>query len=125
MILFPEPEGFQQLWTAYVESYVEVGNDPFIGRKLPTLLLNAGFTDVRNDMVFFGDVAGSPTFEIFIKNLSDVISTAQSLMMENNLISQTAYDTAMEALITWAKLPNATALYPLCLAIANKPLISK
>jgi ubiquinone/menaquinone biosynthesis C-methylase UbiE len=125
MILFPEPEGFQQLWTAYTDSFVEVGNDPFIGRKLPSLLMSAGFMDVRNDTVFFGDVAGSPTFEMFVKNLSEVISTAQDVMMENNLVSQSAYDSAMKSLSTWAKLSNATALYPLCLATGNKPLISK
>jgi len=125
MILFPEPEGFQQLWTAYTDSFVEVGNDPFIGRKLPFLLMSAGFTDVKNDTAFFGDVAGTPTFGMFVKNLTEVISTARNVMMENNLIPQAAYDSAMASLSAWAKLPHATALYPLCLATGTKPLISK
>lgn len=123
MILYPEPDGFQQLWNAYMESYIELGNDPYIGRKLPSLLTHAGFTDVRNDMVFFGDVAGSPTFEMYMKNLQEVISTARNTMLENTLIDQEAFESAIHALSAWTKLPNATAFYTLCIATGTKPLI--
>ena len=33
MVLYPEPAGFQKVVVTYMDSYVEVGNDPFIGRK--------------------------------------------------------------------------------------------
>ena len=40
LTLFPEPLGFQFLWSAYMDSYLEVGNDPYIGRKLTKLLVD-------------------------------------------------------------------------------------
>ena len=120
MILYPEPEGFQKLWTAYIDSYITIGNDPFIGRKLPRLLLDNGCKEVRNDLVFFGDMAGSPTFEAYTKNLSEVIATARNLMIENELISPDEYASAMKNLITWTKMSHATAYYPLCIATGKK-----
>lgn len=120
MILFPEPEGFQQLWTAYIDSFIEIGNDPFIGRKLPRLLHESGFADVKNDIVFFGDTAGSETFREYINNLSEVITTAKSVMLEYNFISAPQFEAALASLLKWSELSYATAYYPLCLATGTK-----
>lgn len=120
MILYPEPEGFQTLWSAYMDSYLIIGNDPFIGRKLPRLLTENGCKEVRNDLVFFGDVAGSPSFESYVKNLCEVIATARELMIENDLISSEAYELAMNNLRTWARINYASANYSLCIATGIK-----
>ena len=120
MILYPEPEGFQRLWTAYIDAFIEVGNDPFIGRKLPRLLHDAGFADVQNDMVFFGDTSGSDTFIPYIKNLSQVIATAKSVMLESKALSIDQFDEALAQLLKWAELKYATAYYPLCIAVGIK-----
>ncbi|MFM8347033.1 MAG: methyltransferase domain-containing protein [Bacteroidota bacterium] len=114
MVLFPEPEGFRQLWDAYMDAYVEVGNDPWIGRKLPKLFHEQGFCDIRIDTAFFGDVSGSPTFDGFVTNLIEVIATGRSVMEENDLITPQAFDAAIDAIRTWAKLPYAAIWYPLC-----------
>ena len=120
MILYPEPDGFQQLWTAYVDSFIEIGNDPFIGRKLPRLLHEAGFGEVQNDMAFFGDTAGSESFTHYVKNLSEVIATAKSVMLEANLISLAEFEKASDQLLKWSELKYATAYYPLCIATGTK-----
>jgi len=121
MILFPEPDGFQQLWTAYMDSFLEIGNDPFIGRKLPQLLKTNGFIEVRNDFVFFGDVFGSPTFPIFSRNLIEVIATAKDVMFSENLITPSDFEAAIAGLKCWSENEQATAWYPLCIAFGIKP----
>ena len=56
---WPEPRGFHALWQAYVRSYERLGNDPYVGRRLVSLLRNAGLTSIRNSCVFFGGCAGT------------------------------------------------------------------
>lgn len=121
MTLFPEPSGFQELWTAYTDAFVEIGCDPFIGRKLHKLLLDQGFEDIRIDTVFFGDCAGSPTFQAFCTNLIEVIGTARNVMDEAGLLTSDRYDAAIHSLRTWSETPEAAIWYPLCMATAVKP----
>ena len=116
MMLFPEPEGFKELWMAYMESYVEVGNDPYIGRKLTKLLYDAGFKDIHNDVVFFGDCFGTDTFDLFVANLAEVISTSKEVMLQSNLISEKAYHTAIKNIYDWGRNPHAALWYTIALA---------
>jgi SAM-dependent methyltransferase len=116
MVLFPEPVGFKELWTAYMDSYVEVGNDPFIGRKMPKLLQDHGFQAIKNDVVFFGDCYGTETFLWFVKNLIEVIATSKSVMIQADLIQEGAYDVALQNIDEWAKNPHAAMWYTIAMA---------
>ena len=50
------------LWQAYIRSYDRLGNDPYVGRRLVSLLHEAGAVPTRNNWVFFGGCAGNPVF---------------------------------------------------------------
>lgn len=115
--LFPEPAGFQKLWGAYMDSYVEVGNDPFIGRKLAKLLVDQGMKDIRNDVVFFGDCAGTETFPLFADNLIGIIATSYPIMIEANLITDAEYESGIQNIRSWALLPDASLWY--CIYVAE------
>jgi len=116
LTLFPEPLGFQALWSAYMDSYVAVGNDPFIGRKLTKLLVDQGIRNVRNDVVFFGDCAGTETFPLFVSNLIEVIATSCNVMITSQLISDGEYQSAIEHIKDWSSLPHAAIWYTICMA---------
>jgi SAM-dependent methyltransferase len=116
LTLFPEPIGFQALWSAYMDSYVEVGNDPLIGRKLTKLLVDQGIRNVCNDVVFFGDCAGNETFPLFVNNLIEVISTSHNVMITSKLISDEEYQSAMRHISDWSCLPHAAIWYTICVA---------
>lgn len=116
MLLFPEPPGFKELWAAYMDSYVEVGNDPFIGRKLPKLLRENGFQQVYNDVVFFGDCFGTETFQLFAINLIEVIATSKQIMLEAGLIQPNAYEAAIQSLVQWCKHEHAAMWYTIAVA---------
>jgi ubiquinone/menaquinone biosynthesis C-methylase UbiE len=111
MVLYPEPPGFKGLWSAYMDSYVEVGNDPFIGRKMPKLLQEQGFKTVRNDVVFFGDCYGTETFPWFVANLAEVIATSKDVLLKADLIKENAFESAIRHIYEWAKNPHASMWY--------------
>jgi ubiquinone/menaquinone biosynthesis C-methylase UbiE len=121
MILHPEPPGFATLWNAYMRSYDRLGNDPYIGRRLVSLLYNAGLRNIRNNVVFFGDCAGSTTFESFVNNLIGVIETARTTMLSCNLIDERTMDEAFLQLRTWSQLPDAAMWYEIYWACGVKP----
>src|SRR4029434_4712105 len=116
LTLFPEPIGFQALWSAYMDSYVELGNDPFVGRKLTKLLVDQGIRNVRNDVVFFGDCSGTDTFPLFVDNLIGVISTSYNVMTTSTLISDREYQSAIQGVRGWSSLPHAAIWYTICVA---------
>lgn len=120
LVLYPEPEGFAELWAAYCESYVEVGNDPFIGRKLHKLLLEQGFSEVKTDVVFFGDCQGTDTFELYVSNLVEVIATSKDVMLQANLISPSAYAKGIQNILEWGRHPHAALWYTIAVATGVK-----
>ena len=116
LTLFPEPPGFPVLWSAYMDSFVEVGNDPLVGRKLTKLLVDRGVRSIRNDVVFFGDCAGNETFPLFVNNLIGVISTAHDVMITSKLISDRDYQSAIQHIRDWSSLPHAALWYTISVA---------
>jgi len=122
MVLFPEPGGFQTLWHAYMQSYERLGNDPNIGRKLVAILYDAGFRQIRNDVVFFGDSAGTATFQAMAKNLLGIITGARDVMIRERLIDDSAFDASIAQLEAWSQLPNAAIWYTISWAIGFRPV---
>jgi SAM-dependent methyltransferase len=120
LLLYPEPPGFSTLWTAYMRSYDRLGNDPYIGRRLVTLMYEAGLREIRNDVVFFGDCASSTTFKSYVVNLIGVIESARKVMTEGNLISTSVMDESLRNLRSWADLPNAALWYQIYWAVGFK-----
>lgn len=121
LLLYPDPPGFSTLWTAYMRSYDRLGNDPYIGRRLVSLMYDAGLRRIRNDVVFFGDCAGSATFKSYVANLVGVIETARKVMTEGNLISTQVMDESLHNLKEWADLPHAALWYQIYWSVGFKP----
>lgn len=120
LLLYPEPPGFSTLWRAYMRSYDRLGNDPYIGRRLVSMMYDSGLRQIRNDVVFFGDCAGSTTFKSYVANLVGVIETARNVMTEGNLISKPVMDESMKHLLEWANLPYAALWYQIYWAVGFK-----
>src|SRR5919204_622789 len=52
--LWPEPAAVRAVWQAYCGTYERMGNDPYVGRRLPALLHGAGAVPRRSTWIFFG-----------------------------------------------------------------------
>jgi SAM-dependent methyltransferase len=105
--LWPEPPGFGPLWTAYISVYHRLGNDPYVGRRLVSLLCKAGAAPARNNWIFFGSCSGTPNFDAYVDNLIGLFHGAREQIMHWRLLGEKAFDGALIALEAWKDRPDA------------------
>lgn len=120
--LHPEPLGFRPIWEAYVRSYDRLGNDPFVGRRLVSLLHDCGAEPVRNTWIFFGACANNAHFPLLVRNLAGVISGAREVVRTHNLVGIDQYDQGVEELLRWGNRPDAAIWFSVCWAEGRRPL---
>jgi ubiquinone/menaquinone biosynthesis C-methylase UbiE len=121
MRLHPCPEGFESIWEAYVRSYETLGNDPFVGRRLVSLLNDAGLAAVRNNVVFFGDCAGNPGFSAYVNNLIGILAGARELILKHKLMPESNFDAAIQSIREWGNLKEAALWYVINWVEGTKP----
>lgn len=109
--LHPEPPGFARLWQAYQGSYIYLGNDPGVGRRLITLLAEAGAEPVRNSCVFFGSCTGAPQFSACVANLIGVLAGARPVILQAGLLGAADFDRALAALHDWSRVRTSALWY--------------
>ncbi len=112
--IFPEINGFYELWQAYIRSYEKLGNDPYVGRRLVSLLHQSGAVPTQNDWLFFGSCAGHSHFPIYARNLRGVIESAKDAIVPAGLMEQSKFDDAISALQKWEQNPAAAIWYAVC-----------
>ena len=83
---WPDPPGFHAIWQAYVRSYDRLGNDPYVGRRLVSLLREGGLTSIRNSCVFFGGCAGNERFQAVADNLIGDLDVAKDAILPGDLL---------------------------------------
>ncbi|MCP5083647.1 MAG: methyltransferase domain-containing protein [Alphaproteobacteria bacterium] len=113
---WPEPPGFQALWQAYVRSYERLGNDPYVGRRLVSLLGDAGLTSIRNSCVFFGGCAGNERFQAVADNLIGALEGAKDAMLSEEFLDEQSFYTGIDGLQQWKTHPSAALWYTVCCA---------
>lgn len=121
--LTPEPEGFRELWDAYMRSYETAGNDPRIGRNLGNILRDAGFGSIRIGGMFFGGHADEPHFGMIADNLIGILEGAGDAMISSGVIGRDGYDGSMAALRGWKTNSLAAQWYMVCWAEATLPFV--
>ena len=119
--LWPELPGVEQLWRAYIRTYDRLGNDPIIGRRLVSLLHQAGAAPARNTWIFFGSCSGHPDFKPLVDNLAGVLEGAREAILGTAGLEDGAFSTGMEALRQWKNRPDSAIWFSICWAEARKP----
>lgn len=115
----PGIEGFDRLWKAYIQSYINFGNDPFIGSKLVSLLVEADLKPIKNGFSFFGACKGMEEFDGHVNNLIGIIEGAIEPILETG-ISLDEFKDTMIRIKRWSDLPDAAIWYPIFYAIGQK-----
>jgi SAM-dependent methyltransferase len=120
--LWPEPPGFSRLWAAYLRTYDRVGNDPFVGHRLVSLLVQAGALPRRNTWLFFGACAGQPELlAAYVDNLVRVIDGVRELILSLGEIEPIAFDSCLESIRDWGQRPDAAYWYAVSWAEGRRP----
>jgi len=107
----PEPAGFAALWRAYQRTYDRLQCDPFVGRRLVSLLHEAGAAPARCTFLFFGACAGEARFPELIENMTGLLRGARDPIVGSGLLGAREFDFAIEELGRWARRPDAAFWY--------------
>jgi SAM-dependent methyltransferase len=113
---WPEPAGFSALWRAFQRTYDRLGCDPFIGRRLVSLLHDAGAAPVRSTWIYFGSCAAEPKWPGFVENIHSQLAGAREAMAGGGLLGAAEIDAALAAFRDWARRPEAAIWYAVCWA---------
>jgi SAM-dependent methyltransferase len=120
--LWPEPPGFGRLWLAYLRTYDRVGNDPCVGHRLVSLLLQAGALPRRNTWLFFGACAGQPgLLAAYVDNLVRVLQGAREPIFRLGEFGPESFDECLEAIRRWGQRPDAAYWYAVSWAEGERP----
>lgn len=119
--LWPEPEGFRETWSAYIESYRIAGNDPHVGKRLVELLHAAGAEPRRNACIWFGSAAGDPLFGAWVTNLIGVLHGARTSVLATGRTDETRFDAALDAIHAWGGRTDAASWYFMAWAEGRRP----
>jgi len=110
--LWPEPPGFARVWAAYEQTYVQLGCDPWVGRRLVALLHEAGARNVRNRWLWFGGCAdGGGEFEALAVNLAEILRGAGDAIRAAGGLDRALFDGVLAELERWRAHPDATIWY--------------
>lgn len=114
--LWPDVPEFDRVWRAYIQTYERLGNDPFVGRKLPALLHGAGARPVRATSIFFGACAGERVFEPLVTNSVRILEGAADAIVSLGLLDEPGVRAGIDALKAWGKRPDAALWFVICFA---------
>jgi ubiquinone/menaquinone biosynthesis C-methylase UbiE len=114
--LWPEPPGLYELWRAYIRSYEQHGNDPYVGRRMVELLHAAGLAPARNDWLWFGGCAGDGKLDLFVRNLAGLLEGAREAILAAGKLDGTRFDQAIAATRAWGDRPDAAFWFARCWA---------
>ncbi len=119
--LWPEVKGFVELWRAYLRTYDRLGNDPYVGRRLVSMLRTAGAEPSKNDMLFFGSCAGDSSFEAFVNNFVGLLEGAPETILSSTSLSRTELEEGIAELKRWGERPDGALWYVTCWAEGRRP----
>lgn len=119
--IWPEVPGLEALWRAYVRTYDRLGNDPFVGRRLVSLLHAAGAVPLRSTWVFFGACSGEATFPLFVANLAAILRGARGAVLATSDLDPEYFERALGALDEFARRPDGAFWYGMSWAEGRRP----
>jgi SAM-dependent methyltransferase len=114
--LHPEPAGFGAMWRSYMHTYDLAGNDPYVGRRLVSLIHAAGAAPHRNAWPFFGACSGEPRFALLVENIARVLEGARTAMEAAGAPRGSEFDEAVEAVRSWGERPDGAIWFARCWA---------
>jgi SAM-dependent methyltransferase len=117
----PHTKGFEILWNLYCKVYEKLGNDPFIGRNLVTLLHQSGFHSFKIDFVLFGAAASEPDFQHYANNLMGILVGAKEEIMDIGHLNSQDFEQHLSEIVNWSTREDAALWYAANWAEARSP----
>ena len=116
--LWPVMPAVDELWRALVRGAIDSDRDPYIGRKISTMMHVSGLSPTRSGYLFGGGSSGSDGWEFVAVNMVDVLRGARSSILDSTAITGDLFDEVIESLVSWSRRPDSSLWYPICWAEA-------
>jgi SAM-dependent methyltransferase len=94
----PSCPAFDHAWEVFTRFQATLGGDGLIGRRLYRLFRAAGFTDIELSVQPEVHWHGSPGFAAWVQNIVGNLESARAGMLGAGVITQAAFDAAVEEL---------------------------
>lgn len=120
--LYPELPDVMRAWRSYIETYRRLHNDPFVGRRLVSLLRQAGARPTRNTWLFFGSCAGHEDFPTIVENLARIFEGARDSIAAGGEMTREHVDLAVRSLRDWGSRDDSAFWYAIFWAEGVRPL---
>jgi SAM-dependent methyltransferase len=114
--LYPAVPEYELLWHAYIATFDGHGFDPWVGRRLVSLLHRAGAQPVASRTLFFGSCAGSTAFETMVANFVNIVDGARHEVQRQPGLNAARVDAGLDALRDWSRRPDSALWYSTCWA---------
>ena len=118
--LWPVMPAVDELWRALVRGAIDSDRDPYIGRKISTMMHVSGLSPTRSGYLFGGGSSGSDGWEFVAVNMVDVLRGARSSILDSTAITGDLFDEVIESLVSWSRRPDSSLWYPICWAEAMR-----
>ncbi len=110
-----------QYWFEFNDHQWNQKGDPFVGAKLGNLLKQAGFKNIRTEMLTLHCDNRKPKLRAqFIQDLIEMLLSAAPVLLESRRVTPKMIESMKEELLTLQKDPNAVVLYSWIQASAEK-----
>ena len=109
--LWPEPPGLGRLWQAYLRTYDRVGNDPYVGHRLVSLLVQAGARPRRNTWLFTGTAGQPELLAAYVDNLVRIMEGIRAQILDLGEFDAASFDACLSAIRDWGQRPDAAYWY--------------
>lgn len=119
--MWPSMPAVDELWRGLIRAFQDLGNDPFVGRKLVAMLRLAELTPVQNDVLFFGGCAGDERWDLVVDNLVGVLNGAKERIVETVAMSTEVVDDILEGVQSWRRRSDSALWYQICWAEGTRP----
>lgn len=120
-LVWPRSEALEKAWAAFNEAQLALGGDPFVGRKLSGLLLDAGFSADVWTHTFHGHTGKPDAFAAMVKEFVEILKSGRdNVVNTRKLLDAKIYDRAIDDLVKLPKTRGGTFTYTFMRARATR-----
>jgi len=112
IVIYPEIPGYTEVKQQFCRLQEMLGGDPYIGRKLFSILKEAGLEQLQYHMepeIFTEDEA--ERYAVFMNNSYSILLSAQEELIARSMVEPTAIENVLDAIKTRADAPRGVYLF--------------
>ncbi|MCA8958045.1 MAG: methyltransferase domain-containing protein [Planctomycetes bacterium] len=118
--MWPPGPAVEEVWRASIRALLEAGHDPFLGRKLSSMMQLADLRPLRTETLFLGACHGQPEWDLVASWWRDTLVGSRDEILDSSAITRDLFDEVMRGFDEWCGRPDSAIWYSVCRAEATR-----